>query len=161
MKSAWIAGILIAVCCGLWQLIMGFTGWYKDPVMQNLFWLIILIQFFCLIWGLTRTGKEGKRYWAQVGSGTLMSLLAGMILFFVAYLFTAVLFPNYFEEMVALQRSAFEKAGRTPEEIKFTMDIMARTAKPWVQGISAMTGTVVTGFVCSLLIAAFVRKRDQ
>jgi hypothetical protein len=127
----------------------------------SLFWdLVILIQFLCLILGLVRTAKEGNRYWAQVGSGTLMSLIAGIILFFMVCLFTTV-FPSYSEAMAALQRRALEGAGRTPEEIKFTMNIVAGTAIPWVQGLSALMATVVIGFGCSLCIAALVRKRDR
>ena len=67
MKNTWTPGICIAVFCGIWQLIMGVTGWYKDPVMMKMFWVVILIQVICLIWGLSRTAKDGKRYLAQVG----------------------------------------------------------------------------------------------
>lgn len=160
MKNTWNAGILIGVFCGLWQLVMGVTGWYKDPVMMNAFWVVILIQIICLIWGLARTAREGNHYWAQVGLGTLMSLIAGVILFFVSFFFTSVLYPNYFAELRAMQEDLLRKAGRSPAEIALALDLMAKTGTPLVQAISGLTGTLLTGFVCSLVIGAFVRKKS-
>ncbi|MBZ5498798.1 MAG: DUF4199 domain-containing protein [Acidobacteriia bacterium] len=160
MKHVLTAGILIGVFCGLWQLLLGVTGWYKDPVMMNMFWVVILIQIGFLIWGLRRTAKEGKAYWAQVGLGTLMSLIAGVILFFVSFLFTSVLYPNYFSEMRAMREEALRISGRSPAEIKTMLDMVAGTQTSFFQAITGFAGTVVTGFVCSLLIGAFVRKKS-
>jgi hypothetical protein len=161
MKNTWLAGILIALFCAFWQLIMGLTGWYKDPVMMNVFWIVILIQIAGLIWGLRRTAMNGKGYWAQVGHGTLMSLIAGVILFLTSYLFTSVLYPDYFAEMKTFQENALRQAGKSPQEIKIAMETVAMTANSLVQGISALTGTLVTGLICSLVIAAFVRHKAR
>jgi hypothetical protein len=160
MKTTGSGGLFIALFCGGWQLIMGFSGWYRDPVLSNLFWLMIPILIAGLIWGLRRTAKEGKGYWAQVGQGTLMSLIAGVVLFFVTCLFTAVLFPDYFAVIQSLQENALRQAGKSPQEIKLTMETLAITATPLVHGISALTGMLTTGFVASLLIAAFVHDRQ-
>ncbi|MGA2260327.1 MAG: DUF4199 domain-containing protein [Acidobacteriota bacterium] len=160
MKRVWAAGILIAVLCALWQLLMGVTGWYKDPVMMKVFWVVILIQIGCLIWGLRGTAKEGKRYWAQVGYGTLMSLIAGVILFCWSYLFTSVLYPNYFAEMRAMQEDVLRKAGQSQAEITAVLDLMAKTQTSLIQAISGFAGCVITGLVCSLVIGAFIRKKN-
>jgi hypothetical protein len=160
MNKTWAPGICIAVFCGIWQLIMGITGWYKDPVMMNMFWVVIPIQVICLIWGLSRTAKEGKRYLAQVGLGTCMSLIAGVFLFFVSYIFTAVLYPNYFADMKVIQENALQKAGTSPEQIKIVMDLYTRTANSFSQATMGFLGTVFTGFVCSIIIGAFLRKRN-
>jgi hypothetical protein len=158
MRTAWLAGILIAVCCGLLQLIFGFTDWYKNPVWSNRFWdLFSLIQLLCLIFGLFRTAKEGKRYREQVLSGTIMSLIAGMILFSLVILFGTV-FPHYAEAMATLQRRALESTGITPGPVGSNLVFAAQTAVPVVQGGYTLLGTTVMGFLYSLIVSAVVRK---
>jgi len=160
MKRVWTAGILIAVLCALWQLLMGVKGWYKDPAMMNVFWVVILIQIACLIWGLRGTAKQGKQYWAQVGCGTLMSIIAGVILFCWSYLFTSVLYPNYFSEMRAMQEDILRKAGQSQAQIAAMLDLTAKTQTSLMQAIFGFAGCVITGFVCSLFIGAFIRKKN-
>lgn len=159
MKTTWIAGVLIGVLCGLWMLVMGYTGWYKDPVMLNMFWVVILIQIGCLVWGLQKTAGDGKQYWGQVGQGTLMSLIGAAIIFVVSLFFTTVLFPNYFEELRSIQEEMLRNAGKSQAEITATLNASASMQKPVMNALSGVIGTVVTGFVCSLIIGAFVRNK--
>ena len=52
------AGVLLGVLCVFWTFVMGFTGWYKDPVMLNLFFLVILLEVGIVIWALRKTARE-------------------------------------------------------------------------------------------------------
>ena len=36
MTPTLTAGLLLGVLCGIWTFVMGFTGWYKDPVVRRL-----------------------------------------------------------------------------------------------------------------------------
>lgn len=159
MRMTIKAGILIGVLCGLWMLIMGITGWYKDPVLLYLFWVVILIQLGVLIWGMRKTAGEGRTYGGQVLAGTLMSVIAGFILFFVSLLFTSVLFPNYFAELRAMQSEILRSEGKSEAEIAMHVALAAKTQTPLLQALSGMLGTIVTGFLASLIIAFFVRSK--
>ena len=44
MSATVKGGILIGTLCAGWTLIMGFTGWFKDPRLQYAFYVVILIQ---------------------------------------------------------------------------------------------------------------------
>ena len=93
------AGILIGVLCAIWTFVMGFTGWYKDPTLSNAFFLVIPIEVAGLVWGLKRTASEERTYRAQLVAGTLMSVVAGVIIIASSLLFTTVAFPEYFREL--------------------------------------------------------------
>jgi hypothetical protein len=159
MKPTLSAGLLIGLLCGLWMLVMGFTGWYKDPALLNAFYLVILIQIGVLVWALRQTAAGGKTYWQQVGTGTLMSVIGGAILFFVSLLFTTVIFPHYFEELRALHAGMLKSAGKSDAEIAAELEAGARMSTPFVSAISGFIGTVVTGLLASLVIAAFTRRK--
>src|SRR5688572_2710834 len=90
------AGLLIGVLCGVWTFVMGFTGWYKDPAMASAFFAVVLIEIGGLIWGLKKTAAQGRTYSGQVVAGTLMSIVAGVVIVGSSLLFTTVFFPDYF-----------------------------------------------------------------
>jgi hypothetical protein len=37
-------GLLIGVLCAVWMFVCGVTGWYKDPALNLLFFLVIPIE---------------------------------------------------------------------------------------------------------------------
>jgi hypothetical protein len=151
-------GLLIGVSVVAWTFVMGFTGWFLDPALLNLFFLVIPIQIALLVFGLRSSAAENG-YGKQVLSGTVASLLASALIFGGSILFTTVAFPNYFDELRAVHSSMLEKAGKSPEEIRTEVEAMAATQTPLLQALFGAIGTIVTGFVSSLVIAAFARKR--
>lgn len=132
-------GLLIGVLCGLWMLVMGFTGWYKDPAMRNVFFFVIAIETAGLLWGLRRTAAEGRTYGAQIVAGTMMAVIAGVIIMMFSVLFTTVLFPTYFQDM----QNAFQRTGTTPVG----------------EALQGFMGTLITGIVASAVIGLFFRHR--
>ncbi len=158
MSSTVRTGLLIGVCVVAWTFAMGFTGWYLDPTLLDLFFLVIPIQIVLLVVGLRSSAAENG-FWKQVLSGTLASLLASVLIFCGSLLFTTVAFPSYFDEIRAVQTSMLEQAGKSPEEVRAQVEAMAATQTPFLQALFGAIGTVVTGLVSSLVIAAFARKK--
>ena len=153
------AGILIGVLCAVWTFVMGFTGWYKDPVMLRAFYLVILIEIAGLIWGLRKTAAQGRTYGGQVVAGTLMSVVAGVIIIGSSLLFTMVAFPDYFREIEAANRQMLQAEGKSAAEIDETIRVNAGMATPMGQAMGGFIGTLVTGILASALIAIVVRRK--
>ncbi|MGB2714804.1 MAG: DUF4199 domain-containing protein [Vicinamibacterales bacterium] len=151
------AGILIGVLCAIWTFVMGFTGWYKDPAMANAFFLVIPIEIAGLVWGLKRTSAEERTYRAQLVAGTLMSVVAGVIIVCSSLLFTTVAFPEYFRELEAAQRKIMQSQGKSAAEIEQVVRDNASSTTPMGQAMAGFVGTLVTGIVASAVIAIWVR----
>jgi hypothetical protein len=150
-------GILIGVLCAIWTFVVGFTGWYKDPTMANAFFLVIPIEIAGLVWGLKRTAAEERTYRAQVVAGTLMSVVAGVIIIASSLLFTTVVFPEYFQELAAAQRQIMQSQGKPAAEIEQTVRDNASYTTPMGQAMAGFVGTLVTGILASAVIAIWVR----
>jgi hypothetical protein len=153
------AGLLIGVLCAIWMFMMGFTGWYKDPAKLDLFFLVIAIEIGGLIWGLRQTAAQGRTYSGQVAAGTLISIVAGVVIICSSLLFTTVAFPDYFEEINAVSREMMVKEGRTEADIQQTLEAAAPMQTPFRNALIGFTGTVVTGIVASGVLAVWVRAR--
>jgi hypothetical protein len=137
---------------------MGFTGWFKDPAMVKMLWMVIPIQLAVLVWGLRQTALEGKSYGGQLGAGTLMSIIGGAILILSAYLYVVV-FPNYYNELREMQIQFLQNQGSSPGEIDAAVETIKAEQTPTVQALFQFVSTVVLGFFASLILAAFIRKK--
>lgn len=153
-------GILIGVLCSLWTLVMGFTGWYKDPALANVFFVVIAIEVAGLVWGLRRTAREGRAYGGQILAGTMMSIVAGVIIIGSSLLFTTVLFPDYSQQLEHMYRATLQQQGKSEAEIAAALQANAASWTPMAQAMSGFVGTLVTGIVASAVIGFFVRRRS-
>ena len=87
------------------------------------------------MWGLRQTAREGRNYAGQIVDGTLMAVVAGVIIVASSLIFTLVLFPDYFE---AIRPARGEST-------------------PMAEAMSGFIGTLVTGIIASAIIAIWVR----
>jgi len=152
------AGLVLGVLVVAWTFLMGVTGWYKDPVLLNLFWIVVLIQIIVLLWALTKTAAANG-FARQVLTGTLVSAVASVPIFLGSLFFTMVAFPHYFAELAAVQEEMLRKAGRTEAEIRTALELSAAGATPMAQAIAGVIGTILTGIFVSAMIAVFHRRR--
>ena len=153
------AGLSIGVFCGLWTFVMGFTGWYKDPSKAGAFFVVILIEIAGLIWGLRRTALQGRTYSGQVVAGTLMSIIAGVVIVGFSLLFTTVAFPEYFTELEAGYRQMLQQQGKTQEEIATEIAAWSASQTPVTQAMYGFMGTFVTGVVVSAIVSLWIRAK--
>ena len=153
------AGVLIGVLCAIWTFVVGFAGWYKDPHMLRLFFLVIPIEIGGLIWGLRKTAAQGRNYKGQVVAGTLMAVIAGVIVICSSLIFTTVAFPDYFRELEAANRQMLQAQGKSAVEIEEEVRKSAVASTPMGQAMAGFLGTLVTGIVASAVIAIFVRRK--
>ena len=161
MNPVLAAGLLIGVLCGLWTFVMGFTGWYKDPRLVNVFFLVIVIEIAGLIWGLRRTASEGRTYGGQIVAGTMMSVIAGVVIIVFSLVFTTVLFPSYFTDLQDAYRQILQQQGKTEAEIAQKLNDASAGATPMGQAIQGFMGTLITGIVASSVIGLVYRKKPD
>jgi hypothetical protein len=155
------AGTIIGILCAAWTFVMGFTGWYKDPVMLRAFFLVIAIEIGGLVWGLRRTAAEGRTYGAQIVAGALIATVAGAIIIVSSLAFTMVVFPDYFDQLEAAQRQMLAAEGRSADEIERAVESARTSSTPMAQAMAGFIGTFVTGVLASAIIAIWVRARPS
>ena len=158
MPIAIRAGVLLGALVTVWQFLVGFTGWYKDPVLVNVFFLVIVFEIVLLLWALRKTAPAST-YGSQIVNALVFSLVASAIIFCGSLLFTTVAFPRYFEEMNAVQVQALQAQGLTDAEIQSRIAAVAPMQTPLMNALSGVIGTVVTALVVGAVAAIFWRKK--
>lgn len=159
MNPILAAGLFIGIFCGLWTFVMGFTGWYKHPVLVNAFWAVFVIEIIGLIWGLRQTARQGRGWSGQLVAGAMMSVIGGIIVLIASLIFTTAFFPEYFSEIERAGRTLMQQQGRSEAEIAAAVESSRTMATPMSQALAAFMGTFVTGVIASAAIAAVIRRR--
>jgi hypothetical protein len=151
-------GIVLGILVTIWQFVMGITGWYKDPVLLNVFFLVILFEVVVLLWALKRTAPDSS-YGRQVANGLVLSLVAGAIIICSSLVFTTIAYPHYFEELRACQTEMMKAQGLSEADIKAQLAAAAALQTPIGNALTGFAGTVGTALVVSAVAAMFWRKK--
>ncbi|MCX6138449.1 MAG: DUF4199 domain-containing protein [Ignavibacteriales bacterium] len=149
----WLGGLVV-----FWTFVMGISGWYKDPVLLNLFWVVVLLQIGVLFRGL-KESVHSRSLVQYIKDGFMISLIGGVIIFAGSMIFTTIVFPHYFEELQILGREIMKAEGKTNAQIEAAMAQAASTQTPFMQALFGFVGTVMTGLIASPIIGLSVRKR--
>ncbi len=157
------AGVLIGLLCSAFTFVMGFTGWYKDPALAQSLYIpvVMLLEIGGLVWGLRRTAAQGRAYTGQILAGTMMAIVAGVVIVASSLVFTMVVFPNSFTEIEQATRATLQRQGMSGAEIETTIQAGAAARTPMGQAMAGFLGTLITGIVASAIIAIFVRSRPD
>lgn len=156
-KAIGIWGLVLGLACVIWQLVMGFTGWYKDPVLANVFLLVVIFNIVVIVLGLRQTRAENG-YGKQVLHGLLMGVVAGVLIVCGSLLFTSVIAPDYAAEMADLQEVVLAERGVDAEMVAAIAD-RTRNTPPIAYAIQGFIGTLVTSLFVSLIVAIFLRRK--
>jgi TM2 domain-containing membrane protein YozV len=159
MNPILTGGVAIGVLCSAWMLIVGLTGWYKDPAVNAYFVPVVTaIEVGCLIWCLRRTAAQGRTYSGQVVAGTQAAIVAGVIIVCASLLFTTVLFPLNQGEAEAAYRHTLQLQGKSEAEIA-TAVAAAAPQTPMSQAMAGFMGTFMTGVVASAILGIWIRAK--
>jgi hypothetical protein len=154
------AGVVFGVIVVLWQLIFGFTGMYKNPSVGWVFSVVaILITAGVLFWALKQTAAEGKGYWGLVGTGMAIALIGCVIIILGSLLFTTVIFTDYADLALSQAAEQLEASGIPEDQHEIQMKATEWILSPVPYALLGAVMTLVTSFVVSLIVSAFVRQK--
>lgn len=156
-----VAGAVLGLLVVAWTFLMGVTGWYRTPSSLSLFWVVIALQAIVIVATLWRT-RPGRSYGQQVGTGLIASAVASVFVFVGSFVFTTVAFPTYFRDVREVRESVLREQGLPEAEIEETLERVGASQTPTGQAFASYMAILGTGFVVSVVAAAFLseRKRD-
>ena len=152
------AGLITGVGTVIWTFVMGFTGWYKDPALLWLFFLVAVLEGVMVIIALRQHAGENV-WWDQVRGGITTGMIASPIIFVGSFVFTTYVFPNYFSEITALGEQMMRSAGASDADVKVYLASQAGMTSV-SNALTGVIGTMVTAVVVAAVGGAFLRKKS-
>jgi hypothetical protein len=164
MSTKFLYALTLTICGAVFNLLMYFTGLQTEKlaVGQYVQWLGLVMMFVVLFLGVKAVRDEapekGMTYGRGLGTGVLISLYSGLmssVYSFIHFKFVNTEFADY---QIAMIRQKWEAAGMGEAQMaqaeKFTRAMMG----PVAQAIMTPIFAVIIGLICSLIIAAIVKR---
>ena len=160
MNNSIGAGLVLGVLVVIWTAVVIAAGWHLDARTMWLFFMVIPIQILVMVLAL-RMHAHTASYGRQVWNGFALSLMAAVVVFAGSYVLTTMVFPEYFPQIRAAAENMLQQLGRQPAEIAEEMQRNRSLYDPLANAMSGAVGTVLTGLVLSLILAAFMHRRHR
>lgn len=153
-------GLILGLGVSTWTFVFNLLGWHTQPSLYFLRFILVVIvyQVGLLVWALRKTSPDGG-YGRQVWTGVSISLLASIIIFAVSLLLATVVFPNHTQEAVAASRRMMAQQGLSIEQIEAAVKAQAPLQTPRASAMAGVIGTMVTGFLTSVIASIWLRKK--
>jgi hypothetical protein len=158
MRETITYGVMLGLLVTVWTLVMGMTGWYLDPVLQALFFVVVPLEIAVIVALLYKT-RESNTYVGQLRNGSLAGLVASPIVFVQSIVFTTVLFPTYFEDLQATHRAMLVAQGMSADQVAAELEKAGAMQSPVINAATGAFATIVTAVVVAAIAAIFLRKK--
>lgn len=127
--------------------------------------LIYVIQIIVIVLGTKHLRDKIQKgpfsYGRALASGVLISLFASVIVAFYMLLFFKIIDPDAIEKIfTAMEDSMYEK-GMPDDQIEMAMEMSKKFTTPFTIAIGTVFSYTLWGFIFSLIIAAFLKKKSN
>jgi hypothetical protein len=99
-------------------------------------------------------------YSKSLGTGTLISLYGGIISGAFSVLFFMYIAPEMTEQILAAAQENMAKQGLTEEQMQMGLEYTRKFTQPLWLFVFSIVGSVIIGFILSLIISVFLKKED-
>ena len=164
MSTKFTYALILTVCSALFNLVMYFTGFQTDKlaVGQHLQWFGFVMMFVILWLGIKAVRDEapekGMSYGRAVGTGTLISLYSGLMSAVYTFIHFKFVNTEFVEYQLTLARAKWESAGMAEAQMDQMEKGMRAFSGPVVYAIFTPIMAVLFGVICSLIIAAVLKR---
>lgn len=164
--SVWKAnltnGLIIGLLGIVYSLVIYFFDLSLNKIQGYVFMVILVIVLFFLVKSYRDNYSHGMITFGQaLGAGLIIFLYYSLIMAVFTYILYAVIDPDLSGKMLAGAEEQMLKKGIPQEQVDAGMAIQAKIMKPPIMALIGILSSMFTGFIISLLVAAFVRKEGN
>ena len=151
-------GIILGVAVGALGFVFGGAGLHVSPATAMAFvGLAFLINVVVVILAV-REARHTATWAGQLLNGLVIGLIGAVIIFLASWFMTAVVFPDYYQQLADGYLAFFQSAGMTEAQIAEAMKDVEQ-ATPVSGALSGSTGAVLSSVVVAAIAGIFLRKK--
>lgn len=165
MGTKFLYALILTICGAVFNLLLYFTGFQTEKLATGQYfqWLGLVMMFVILWLGIKAVREESPQqamsYGKGVGTGTLISLYSGLMSSIYSYIHFKFVNPDFADYQMAMIRPKWEAAGMGEAQMDQAEKITRSMMGPGVQAVLTPIFVVIIGLICSLIIAAFLKRK--
>ena len=150
-------GLILGISVGVLGFVFAAAGLHENPPMASLFVLLaIVINVTVIILALRETRDEAT--WArQLVNGVIIGAIGAVIIFTSSFVMTTVVFPEYYDEMLAGMAEMLAASGLPKAEAEAQLAALQEVT-PAASAAQGAFGTIITSIVVAAIGGFFLRK---
>jgi hypothetical protein len=170
MKTPLIYGALMAIIGALVTYGLFFAGYHDTPEkLQASSWISTVVGVLAAVTCLALAMRERRAqhpvdqswgYGSAFGTGVLTGLWAALFGAVLAYVYFAIINPQFGETVYQAQVAKMEAKGASSSQIDAASGFMRKFVSPVAMTLVQGIGGFIWSVILSLLVAIFFRKRD-
>jgi hypothetical protein len=135
------------------------------PFSEGSAYLSYAIVIGSLCWALWSfreySGDLGLPYGRALGFGTLLSLFASLIVAFFTFVLYKIVDPGLIDKLLIFIEESLIKAGRPENQVEMIVSMYKKVLSPLTYSIGQVITFTLLGFIFSLIIAIFFRRKPS
>ncbi|MES2517585.1 MAG: DUF4199 domain-containing protein [Bacteroidota bacterium] len=151
-------GVIIGVINILYSTAIMVSGQIGNQTMGYAVYLIIGVGIYIALTDFRKENQGFISYGQGLGLGVLQSAIVGIISGFFTFGYMKFIDPSITDQMLKKAVEEMEKKGMPDDQIEQAMEYSKMFMSPGALFIFGLFGTILVGFILSLIIAAIVKK---
>ncbi len=162
IKNAMNYGAIIGIALIIISLLFYMMNETTSEIQNYLGYLVLAVGVYIGVKNQRDNEQNGLMSYGQaLGSGTLISFFASIIMAFYLYLFIFLIDESFVDVLLEQAENDMIDAGQSDEQIELGMKYTRMFVTPFWMSIMSVIVYTVIGFIFSLVIAVFLKKQDD
>lgn len=161
-RSAMFYGAVVGVIIVAYTFVLYLTDLSTNRAVGFVQWAIVIA---CIYMAVKRYRDESCNgfisYGKALGFGTLTIFFASLITGFFTYLLYAVIDPSLIDQILQVSEEAMLQQGLSDDEIDMALEMTKKFTSPLFITLSTIFGMTFMGFIFTLIVAIFVKRKDD
>lgn len=151
-------GIIIGIFSVVFSTLIMVLGLVANQGVGFVAYIIIGIGVFMAMNAYKKENNGFMSYGQGLGIGALMAAVSGLLSSAYSFVYMKFIDPSVMDQIFKKAEADMEKKGLSPEQIDQAMEMSKVFMSPGAMFVWGVVGSILLGFVFSLIIAAFVKK---
>lgn len=151
-------GVLVSVVIMVYTTIINVAGLSQNPVFSSLQFIFIIVAIVLAMKNFRAENNGYMAYGEGLGLGTLLSAVMGLLVSAFSTFYNRFIDNTIIPQAMDKVRADMERKGLDDAQIDSAVEMAQKFSSPGIMFIFGVFGTIITGFIISLIVAAILRK---
>lgn len=151
-------GLIVGIISVIYSLLLNITELsFTQKYLSWLSFIILVVGIYLAHNHFKRENTGFMTYGQGLGIGTMLSGIVGLLSGIFTYIYVKFIDNGFMERMQEMQVEELEKRGMSDEQIEQALKMSEAMTSPEMLVVWAIVGTLIFGFLLSLVIAAITK----
>ena len=153
-------GLITGLVLIVYSLILNMTGMVGNQALGWINYLIILVGIVMAHNAFKKGGDGFMSYGQGLGIGTILSLVGGIMSGVFAFIYMKFIDSSLLQTINDEAMEKMQEKGMNEDQIDQAMKVTSKFMTPTAILLLAIVGSVIIGFIISLIVSAITKKNN-